>query len=126
MKRGPGCPISTGRRRSDRAPHLISEGVADYFYRIDPQYQTPQRNAYEGRAGFLGNEVTLAIKYSFGNKNIIVGAQFANFSQSANRGSYLHRSDVNWSFVLGLGWILYQSEVRGKKITNVPVTSIRT
>lgn len=95
--------------------HFISEGVADYFYRIDTQYQTPQRNAYEGHAGFLGNEVTLAIKYGFGNKNIIVGAQFADFSQSANRGSYLHRSDVNWSFVLGLGWVLYQSEERGKK-----------
>lgn len=92
------------------SPSYISEGIANYFYGIVPQYQSPERTAYEAKAGFLGHEVAVAVKYRVGSNHFLAGAQYTNFSQSANRQSYLHRSSVNWSFVLAVSWVLYQSE----------------
>ena len=93
--------------------HFTSEGVADFFYRVDPQFQNSERIAYEGNAGFLSHEVSLALKYRFTNKNLIIGTQYSDFSQSANTQSYLHRSNTNWSYVLAFAWILHESSPRG-------------
>lgn len=96
-------------------PTYISEGVADYFYQVDPQFQTAERKFYDAKAGFLGNEISLAVKYQWGSKNIILASQYADFSQSANTRSYLHRSNINWSFLVAFGWVLFESEARGIK-----------
>ncbi len=95
--------------------HFITEGVADFFYRVDPQFETVQRPAYKGQPGFLSHEYSLAFKYRFNNKNLIVGTQYSDFSQSANTGSSLHRSNVNWSYVLAFNWVLHESAARGIK-----------
>lgn len=95
-------------------PIYISEGMADYFYQIESQYQTESRTAYDAKTGFLGNEISLAFKYKWGNKNIIIGSQLSDYSQSANTQSFLHRSNINWSFIAALSWVLYESEARGK------------
>lgn len=94
------------------SPSFISEGIADYFYQIDPQFQTVERNTFDAKSGFLGTEISLAIKYQLGNKRLIIGAQYSDFSQSANSQSYLHRSNINWSYVVAMSWVLYQSEER--------------
>lgn len=94
---------------------FITEGVADFFYRVDPQFQSAERAAYKGQPGFLSHEYSLALKYRFNQKNLIVGTQYSDFSQSANTGSYLHRSNINWSYVLAFSWVLHESTARGTK-----------
>lgn len=97
----------------DLTSNFISQGVAQYFYGIDPAFETPERIAYTAKEGFLGHEISLAFKFRFGNKNLIVGTQYADYSQSANKQSFLHQSNVNWSFVAALSWVFFQSSERG-------------
>lgn len=96
-------------------PTYLSEREADFFYQIDPQYQTSERRIFDAKSGFLGSEISLAIKYRWDNKNIIVGTQYSDYSQSANAQSYLHRNSVNWSYLIAFGWILFESEESGTK-----------
>ena len=51
--------------------HFISAGVANFFYRIDPQFQNTDRTTYEGKGGFLSHDISLALKYRFNNKNLM-------------------------------------------------------
>ena len=95
--------------------HFITEGVADFFYQVAPQFQTLDRAAYKGQPGFLSHEYSVALKYRFNKKNLILGTQYSDFSQSANTGSSLHRSNVNWSYVLAFSWVLHESAARGIK-----------
>ncbi len=96
-------------------PTYLNQGLAAYFYQVDNRYQTSARPAYDAKAGFLGTELSLAIKYSWAHKSIVVGTQYADFSQSANSQAYLHRRNITWSFLVAFGWILFETEARGVK-----------
>ena len=96
-------------------PTYLSKGVAEYFYQIDPQYQTTDRLAYDARAGFLGTEISLALKYNWGNKNLILGSQFSDFTQSVNSQGYLHRNSINWSMLIAFSWLFFESKERALK-----------
>lgn len=96
-------------------PTYLSEHKADYFFQIDPQYQTSERQAYDAKSGFLGTEISLALKYRWGSKNILIGSQYSDYSQSANTLSYLHRNRINWSYLVAFSWIFFESEELGTK-----------
>lgn len=97
--------------------HTISyldEGHADYFYQVDTPYANAERPAYDASAGLLGSETSLALKYKWANKTIILATRYSDYTQSANTQSHLHRNNINWSFFLGFSWIFAESEARAE------------
>lgn len=90
--------------------NYLSEGEADYFYEIQPQYQTTERSSYNAKAGFLNWQTSLGTQIEWDQKILILGVQYSDLSNSVNKDSFLHKSDQNWSYLIGFGWILYSSE----------------
>lgn len=92
--------------------NYLSEGLADYFFQITPSEQTNERTAYDAKAGLLSWETSIGFRYDYGAQFILAGYRYSDFSMSANRESYLHRTDSNWSYVVSIGLTLYESENR--------------
>ena len=92
---------------------FFSEGEADYFFQVEPQYQTPRRRAYDARAGYAGYDLALAAKYEWHHLHLIVGSRYSDYSESVNRQSDLHRTNINWTYFVGLGWLLFESDQKG-------------
>ena len=90
--------------------NYLSEGEADFFYEITPEYSTPERQTYDARSGLLNSELAFGFQYEWNKKIILVGVQYTDSSQSANRDSFLHKSNYNWSYLIAFGWILFQSD----------------
>ena len=92
--------------------NYLNEGLADYFYEIDPVYQTAERAAYDAKGGYLGWESSLATKYEADGKIFLLGLRYTNFHGSENNTSFLHRTDTGWNYFVGFGWVLFESEQR--------------
>lgn len=88
----------------------LDEGLADYFYQIDPQYQTAERASYDARSGGLGYDLSLSSKYQTGNMMMLLAARYSNYADSSNRQSFLHKKDDNWTYFMAVGWVFYKSE----------------
>ncbi len=90
--------------------NYFSEGEADFFYEVEPQYTTPDRASYDAKAGWLSLDTSVSFKYEKDKKIFLLGAQYSDFSGSANRGSPLHRTDSSLSYFVGVGLLFYESE----------------
>ena len=90
--------------------NYFDEGEADYFFEIDPNYATSERNAYNAKQGLLSYDFSLTIKYQAEQKLFLLGTQYSDFSQSANRDSFLHKTNSSLSYFIGFGWLLFESE----------------
>lgn len=95
--------------------NYLDNGQADYFFEVSTKYETPERSAYDAHAGFLGSSTSLALKYQWNNKILLLATSYSDYTQSANTASYLHRSNINWTNFIGFGWIFSKSEKRGIK-----------
>lgn len=95
--------------------NYLDEGQADYFYQISSQYQSSERPTYDAHAGFLGSSTSVALKYQWENKIILLATSYSDYSESVNTSSYLHRQNINWTNFIGFGWIFSESEARGIK-----------
>lgn len=91
----------------------LSEGQADYFYQIEPQYQTAERSAYDARAGYLSYDISFSGKYEWDKVVFVMGTRYADYTQSVNRTGFLHRRNIEWNCFIALGWLFYESEERG-------------
>ncbi|MCC2678565.1 MAG: hypothetical protein K0R29_1141 [Pseudobdellovibrio sp.] len=90
--------------------NYFSEGEADFFYEIEPQYATADRRAYDAKAGWLSFDTSVSAKYEIDKKIFLVGAQYSDFSGSANKESFLHRTDHSLSYFIGFGILFFESE----------------
>jgi hypothetical protein len=90
--------------------NYLTEGEADYFYEIDQKYATAQRPAYDAKSGFLSSDWSVSGKYEWNKKIFLAGVQYSDFSNSANRDSYLHRTDSSLSYFIGFGFIFFESD----------------
>ena len=93
--------------------NYYSRGEAAYFFQVDSQFATQQRRNFEARAGYLGYDLALAAKYEWHKANFILGSRYSDYSESVNRTSDLHKTNVNWTFFVGLGWLFFESDERG-------------
>jgi hypothetical protein len=95
--------------------NYYNEGEANYFFEVDPQYQTADRAAYNAVAGYVGYNLSAAAKYEIGKANFILGSRYSDYSDSANSQSPLHKTSVNWTYFVGFGWVFFESEQRELK-----------
>ena len=93
------------------SPTWATEKLHDYFYQVDSDFVTEQRQAYEAESGYLGTD--LSIGWSFNatkDIRIFTFARTSLHSDSANEDSPLFRDKSTYSYGIGMVWRLWESE----------------
>lgn len=106
-------PCETCEMSFSITANFLSRSQADYFFQVEPQFATTERAAYNAKEGYLGTDVGLSGSVDWDKIKLILGTRYSNYSGSVNKSSYLHRNDVSWSYFIGFGWLLFESETRG-------------
>lgn len=89
-----------------------SEGLQDYYYEVAPQFQTPQRPAFDAQPGLMEQSMSLLIYQPITLKKglwIFGGVIKSSYRQAVNRDSTLLAKDTNTSLALGIYYNFYRS-----------------
>ncbi len=89
-----------------------SEGLQDYYYEVDPQYQTADRPAFDAQAGFMEQSMSLLIYQPLPLKKglwFFAGLIGSSYKQAVNIDSALLEKDTNTSFAMGIYYNFYRS-----------------
>ena len=90
-----------------------SESLQDYFYQVDQDFVTPDRQQYDATGGYLGAEVSLGLSFPmFEDMRGFLGASVQFHQGAANEDSPLFEDDITYSFGVGFVWRLYESDSR--------------
>lgn len=87
------------------------EKLMDYIYAVDPAFVTPERSAFDAKAGYMGAGVSVGIGRRF-NENVqgFLGVAVALHDGAKNDDSPLFESNSNTSIYGGVSWTIKQSE----------------
>jgi outer membrane scaffolding protein for murein synthesis (MipA/OmpV family) len=84
-----------------------------FFYRVEPQYATATRPAYEAAGGYLGSDLTLGLSYGITDRvRVYAGGRVGYYGGAANEESPLFYKKINSSIYVGFTWWIYQSSTR--------------
>ena len=83
-----------------------------YFYDVAPAYATPDRPAYQARAGHAGWQATLSLSRRDGHRWIGAFVRADSLAGSALRDSPLVRRSSHLSAGFAVSWVLWQSARR--------------
>ncbi len=101
---------SDWRGRLAIGPVFASGALADYFYRVGPEFVRADRPAYEARGGYLESRLTLAFSRAFSDALTLFAFGRASALQGAtNADSPLLRQQLNWATGVGLAWTFRRS-----------------
>lgn len=92
-----------------QAQAATKEFLATYF-EVPAENATPDRPAYEAKAGFISAELSLFERFRTGRATIYFGAALTDYGLSVNRASPLHRSNRNVTGLVGLTYTLGESK----------------
>lgn len=93
---------------------FASEGVGDYFYQVDRKDVRPFREEFNGKAGYVGSDLTAGLAWYYKQLEVFVGGRASTYAGSANQGSPLFKSKENIAGFLAIGWLFYKSEEEAK------------
>ena len=92
---------------------FATKKLQEYFYRVEPQFATASRPAYEADGGYLGSDMTLGLSYGITDRvRVYAGWRVGYYGGAANEESPLFRQKVGTSVYAGFTWSLYQSDTR--------------
>tara|TARA_R110000751_G_scaffold55606_4_gene119327 strand:- start:113535 stop:114359 length:825 start_codon:yes stop_codon:yes gene_type:complete len=95
------------------SPTWASEKLQDYFYQVDQDFVTEQRQAYDAKGGYLGTRLLVSVSFNATeNIRMFVGGSTSMHEGAANEDSPLFLETNTYSIGLGLVWTLLQSEER--------------
>lgn len=90
---------------------FASEKLQDYFYQVDQEFVTVDRNLFDAQSGFLGAEANLGIAFPIAeNIRGFFGGTLRFHGFAANEDSPLFENKITYSIGAGFVWRLYQSE----------------
>jgi outer membrane scaffolding protein for murein synthesis (MipA/OmpV family) len=93
------------------SPTWATEKLHDYYYQIDSEFVTDQRQAYEAKSGYLGTDLSIGLSFSATEDiRIFTFARTSLHSGSANEDSPLFREKSTFSYGVGMVWGLRESE----------------
>ncbi|WP_395338556.1 MipA/OmpV family protein [Ningiella sp. W23] len=92
---------------------FASEDLHDYFYQVDEQFVTSDREAFDASGGYLGAELNVGISFPImKNMRGFAGGSLRFHQGAANEDSPLFEDDLTYSIGLGFVWRLYQSDAK--------------
>ncbi|MBL7663793.1 MAG: MipA/OmpV family protein [Bacteriovoracaceae bacterium] len=87
-----------------------TERYMDYYYQVDPAFQTGSRPAYDAKAGLLQTSLVAAFSYTFFKEHtIFIAGQWATVDGSQIENSPLVVNKQNFSWAVGYTWWFYKS-----------------
>lgn len=93
------------------SPTWASEKLHDYFYQVDQDFVTEQRQAYDAKGGYLGTRLLVSVSFdATENIRMFIGGSTSMHSGAENEDSPLFLKKNTYSIGLGLVWRLYESE----------------
>ena len=93
-------------------PIFATEKLMDYFYKVDNEYVTPSRRAYDADAGYLGTNLTLGVSKRFDKQlRLILGTRLGIHYGATNDDSPLFREKLNLGVFAAFAWSFKQSEL---------------
>lgn len=87
-----------------------SNKLHDYFYSVDPEFQTPDRPAFDARGGYAGPRFTLSAQSRRGNNWIGAFIRYDIVSGAVFDDSPLVRRSGNLSAGIVIGWFIARSK----------------
>lgn len=92
-------------------PKFAYNGLNDFYYTVEPQFQTATRPTYFAEDGYIGTEASFGSFYSFlPDVNLFFGASFTYNGGNINENSPLYRQDYDYRLATGFIYSLYKSE----------------
>lgn len=95
------------------SPTWATEKLQDYFYQVNSNFVTDQRQAYDAKSGYLGTDLSVGL--SFNTTEYIRIFTFARVSLhlgAVNTESPLFKDKSTYAFGVGMVWRLRESEER--------------
>ena len=93
------------------SPIWATEKLHDYFYQVDQEFVTQQRQAYDAKGGYIGTTVSLSVSFDASDDiRVFLGGNTSIHSGAANENSPLFLEQNTYSFGAGMVWQLWESE----------------
>ena len=97
-------------------PLFATSRYDQYYYRVAPQYATPQRPAYEASGGYAGTQVLMALTKRYPKFWTGGYVRYDTLAGASFESSPLVKSRSYWSAGIGIAWIIGQSS----RLVDVP------
>lgn len=91
------------------APVFATSKLHEYFYAVDPLYETPDRPVYEADGGYLQTGFGIRLTRRDERRFLFFGANVNVHAGSANDASPLYRKDFTWAVFAGVIFAFWQS-----------------
>ncbi|GGW57648.1 MipA/OmpV family protein [Alishewanella tabrizica] len=90
---------------------FTTEKLQDYFYQVDTEFASSNRDTFDAAGGFLGAEFATGISFSL-HENIraFAGGSIRLHKGAANTDSPLFEKDLSYSVGVGFVWRIFKSE----------------
>jgi outer membrane protein len=82
----------------------------DYFYTVAPQFATPERPAYEARAGYSGAEILVALSKRYPSFWMGAYVRHDTLAGAVFDSSPLVKRENYWATGAAFAWIIHQSK----------------
>ncbi len=93
---------------------FASDTFMDHFYSVASEYSTPNRPFYEGKAGYMGTNLTAGFTYLLGKSLSLFGGVIqSSLHGASNEESPLLVSRNNTAYALGMVWWFLESKKTG-------------
>lgn len=92
---------------------FASENLQDYFYQVDQEFVTDNRDQFDAKGGYLGSELSVGFSFPL-RKNMrgFFGGSVQFHQGAANQDSPLFEKDITYSVAAGFVWRLYESDTK--------------
>jgi len=89
---------------------FANEELQDYFYEVQPEFETPTRPAFDAKGGYLESKISIGMGFRpRKNMAIFLGAFTGLYSGAANEDSPLFETTSQTGFALGFVWSIMKS-----------------
>lgn len=96
-------------------PVLADQQYQANYYQVDPEFVTANRAAYKAKAGLLSWRASLGVaKVVTPQLRLLGTVRYETVNGAANQDSPLVKEKNGFSFFLGLNYLFWESETRGK------------
>jgi len=91
---------------------FATERKHDYFYTVKPRYATPDRPAFDAKAGYSGSQFIVSLSKRYSKLWLGAFARWDNLGGAVFTDSPLVRQENYFAAGVGVAWILKESAIR--------------
>lgn len=96
--------------RLSLSAEVASQELSATYFEVSSAEATNERRAYDAKGGLMSMDLSYFHRYAMGKLSLYAGTTLSFYSVSVNRESPLHKSDVNVGYLVGLTYVLGESE----------------